>query len=66
MRVSRIHRLLRMITLLQGRQSWSVEELALELQVSRRTVFRDLNMLEMAHIPYYFDDERGNYRKGAN
>jgi predicted DNA-binding transcriptional regulator YafY len=62
MRVSRIHRLLRLITLLQGSQTWSVEELAVELQVSRRTVFRDLNMLEMAHIPYHFDRERKSYR----
>ena len=36
-------------------------ELASELDVSRRTVFRDLNMLEMAHIPYYFDSDSGGY-----
>jgi len=64
MKVSRIHRLLRLITLLQGSQDWSVGELAEELQVSRRTVFRDLNMLEMAHIPYHFDTERSSYRIG--
>ena len=40
----------------------SVDELARELEVSRRTVFRDLNMLEMAHIPYYFDRDRSAYR----
>ncbi len=62
MRVSRIHRLLRLITLLQAGSSLSVDELARELEVSRRTVFRDLNMLEMAHIPYYFDRERNGYR----
>ncbi len=62
MSVSRIYRLLRLITLLQSGQSYTVAELAEELEVSRRTVFRDLNMLEMAHIPYYFDAEKGGYR----
>jgi len=39
-----------------------VDALARELEVSRRTVFRDLNMLELAHIPYYYDRERNGYR----
>ena len=62
MRVSRVHRLLRMITVMQGDRPVTVGELAEELQVSRRTVFRDLNMLELAHIPYYFDRQRNGYR----
>ena len=56
-RVSRAYRLFRPVTLLQGRRAYTAAELAGELQVSRRTVFRDLNMLEMAHIPYYSDPE---------
>ena len=62
MSVSRIHRLLRLITLLQSRRGYSADELARELEVSRRTVFRDLNMLELAHIPYYYDPDTGGYR----
>jgi len=62
MSISRIYRLLRLITLLQTRRDYTPDELARELEVSRRTIFRDLNMLEMAHIPYYFDSERGGYR----
>ena len=62
MNVSRIYRLLRLITLLQTRRDYTADELARELDVSRRTIFRDLNMLEMARIPYYFDAERGGYR----
>jgi len=62
MNVSRVHRLLRLITMLQGGRSYSARELATELGVSRRTIFRDLNMLELAHIPYYFDADRGGYR----
>jgi len=62
MSVSRIYRLLRLITMLQSGQSYSADELARELEISRRTVFRDLNMLEMARIPYYFDSRRGSYK----
>lgn len=62
MSVSRIYRLLRLVTLLQGSSGYSADELARELEVSRRTVFRDLNMLEMAHIPYYHDPDTGGYR----
>ena len=60
--VSRVYRLLPLVTLLQGRRSYTADDLAAELEVSRRTVFRDLNMLEMARIPYYFDEETRGYR----
>jgi len=53
---------LRLITFLQGGRSYSAGDLATELEVSKRTIFRDLNMLELAHIPYYFDPATGGYR----
>lgn len=62
MSISRIYRLLRLITLLQQSRGMSADQLAEELEVSRRTIFRDLNMLEMARIPYYFDPQSGGYR----
>ncbi len=62
MNVSRIYRLLRLVTLLQSGRNYTAHELAEELQVSRRTVFRDLNALEMAHIPYYYDAATHGYR----
>jgi len=62
MSISRIYRVLRLITMLQGGRGYTASELAEELEVSRRTIFRDLNMLEMAHIPYYFDANQGGYR----
>jgi len=62
MSVSRIYRLLRLVTLLQCSRGRSADDLARELEVSRRTVFRDLNMLELAHIPYYYDPDTGGYR----
>jgi proteasome accessory factor B len=48
--------------MLQSGRSYTASELARELEVSRRTIFRDLNMLEMAHVPYYFDTERHRYQ----
>ena len=62
MKISRIYRLLRLITMLQGNRTHTVDELADQLEVSRRTVFRDLQVLEMAHIPYYHDRQVGGYR----
>ncbi len=62
MSISRVYRLLKLITILQSRRSYNSEELAGELEVSRRTIFRDLNMLEMAHIPYFYDGDSNGYR----
>ena len=57
MNVSRIYRLLRVVTLLQSRRGYTANELAEELQISRRTVFRDLNALEMAAFMVQPDGE---------
>lgn len=62
MHVSRLYRVLRLITMLQSGRSLTVDELSRELEVSRRTVFRDLNVLELAHIPYYYDRSNATYR----
>ena len=62
MNVSRIYRLLRLVTLLQSGRSYTADQLAEDLQVSRRTIFRDLNALELAHIPYYYDPAGKTYR----
>jgi proteasome accessory factor B len=51
-----------LVTLLQGNKRYNADDLAQELEVSRRTVFRDLTMLEMARVPYYYDRQRGGYR----
>jgi predicted DNA-binding transcriptional regulator YafY len=59
MNYGRIHRLLRLITLLQSGRAYRLDELMAELGVSRRTVFRDLNTLELAGIPYFHDPDAG-------
>ena len=62
MKYSRIHRLLRIITLVQSEQGWSPRRLAEACGTTPRTLYRDMKMLEGAGIPVSFDQESGGYR----
>ncbi len=62
---SDVHRLLRIITLVQGPDAYSTERLAAELGVSERTIFRDMKKLNDTGVPVVFDEARGGYRVGA-
>ncbi|MGB0766070.1 MAG: helix-turn-helix transcriptional regulator, partial [Phycisphaeraceae bacterium] len=57
----RVNRLLQLITLLQSRTGWDAKSLARELDISTRTLFRDLNTLEEAGIPCRSEDG-GDYQ----
>lgn len=57
----RVNRLLQLITLLQTRTGWDAKSLARELDISTRTLFRDLKTLEQSGIPCR-SDEGGGYR----
>jgi len=59
---SRIHRLLRILTLIQGSGKWNTRRLAELCGVGERTIYRDMRMLEAAGIPYFYDEEAGGYR----
>jgi proteasome accessory factor B len=59
MSTERIHRLLRLILRLQSGRATTAAELSAELGISRRTLFRDLKMLELAGIPYYHESGVG-------
>lgn len=48
--------------MLQSGRSFDADGLALGLTVSRRTLFRDLNMLEAAGVPYHYDKKSKQYR----
>lgn len=52
---SRIHRLLRILTLIQGSEGWSAARLARECSTTERTIYRDMKILEGAGIPYFYD-----------
>ena len=59
----RASRLLTMVLLLQARGALTADELAVELGVSPRTVYRDVTELAAAGVPIYADQGRlGGYR----
>lgn len=53
--MSKFARLLQVLNLVRSRQGISAKELALECQVSRRTIFRDILSLSSAEIPVYYE-----------
>lgn len=62
MREKQLHRLIRLVGLLQSGRSFTAEELAAELGASRRTVFRDLKVLYISGLPQAFDPSTNHYR----
>jgi proteasome accessory factor B len=59
---SRIHRLLRLVTIVQSRTGLNATQLAKELGTTPRNVYRDLKELGGAGVPIYFDQETEGYR----
>jgi predicted DNA-binding transcriptional regulator YafY len=49
----RADRLLSILMLLQTREKWTTQALAHELQVSRRTILRDIDALSFSGVPIY-------------
>jgi predicted DNA-binding transcriptional regulator YafY len=58
----RLARVLRLLQLIQGRSCWNARTIAAELECSERTVFRDLQVLAVAGVPWYFDQQGECYR----
>lgn len=65
MKPARLCRLLKLLQLLQAGKRYSVNALAQECEVSRRTVFRDLDLLRQAGIPLRYDPEQQRYQMPA-
>jgi predicted DNA-binding transcriptional regulator YafY len=61
MKLSRISRIVRILTLLQSGQSYSVQEFLKILAISRRTFFRDMKGLAAIGVPCHFDNQSGGY-----
>ena len=58
----RLARLLRILQLIQSKGQWNVKNLATEEECSERTIFRALQALELAGVPWYFDEIERCYR----
>lgn len=58
----RLARVLRVLFLIQERRPQNLDSLARELDCSKRTVQRDLDVLEACGIPWYYDERRCCYR----
>ncbi len=58
----RIHRLLKILTLIQSETGWDAKRLAEECNTSERNVYRDMQMLQGAGIPYFHDEQTKGYR----
>ncbi len=57
----RIHRLLKILMLIQGQKGWTAKRLAEECGTTERTIFRDMKMLEGAGVPYFHDEKSRGY-----
>lgn len=59
MNTGRIQRLMRLLVMLQAPAKYTAASLMENLGISRRTLFRDLDVLRDAGIPIYHDREDG-------
>ena len=58
----RLGRLLRVLHLIMGKGRWDANTLAAELECSKRTVYRLLQTLSIAGVPWFFDEACRSYR----
>ena len=58
----RLARILNVLRLIQSRGKWNAKAIAEELEVTERTVYRDLQALEFAGVPWHFDEVEQCYR----
>jgi len=61
MKLSRISRVVQILTTLQAGKSYAVGDLAKIFGLSRRTIFRDLKELQTLGVPYHYDAKSGGY-----
>ena len=66
MNLKRVHRLIKLIGLLQGSRGHNVGTMAQECSVTRRTIFRDLDALKQAGIPLVYYEPEQTYRLASS
>ncbi len=59
---SRVSRILQLINTMRSGDAFSIDDLVSRMRISRRTVFRDLDMLAQSGIPCSYDSQRRGYR----
>ena len=57
-----LHRLLRIIMLVQGQPDWTPKRLAEEFGKTERTIYRDIDKLRTVGVPIDFDHQSKGYR----
>jgi predicted DNA-binding transcriptional regulator YafY len=62
MKTAKVLRLLKLIRLLQAGRGQNAEALARSCGVSKRTVFRDFDLLRQAGVPLCYDETRQYHR----
>lgn len=62
MQYTRVHRLLKLLTLIQSRTGYNAASLAADCGVTERTIYRDIEQLVAAGIAVDFDHGAGGYR----
>lgn len=62
----RIGRVLKILSLLQSKARWNSKSIASELSCSERTVYRDLEVLQFAGVPWYYDESDSCFRLRAD
>jgi len=58
----RLGRLLQLLHLIMGKGRWDANTLAAELNCSKRTIYRLLQTLSLAGVPWHFDESCRAYR----
>ncbi len=66
MSLKRTCRILKLLMMLQSENYKSPESLSEGLKVSKRTLYRDLQTLQEAGVPCYFDHVEGYYKVSSN
>jgi len=61
-KLSRLNRIMQLLTILQSEHAYSTTELLKITGTSRRTLFRDLNVLKSIGVPVGFDSKTESYR----